>query len=201
VPPMLTIDELAQRVGMSVRNLREWRTLGLVPPAEVRGRVGYYDEAVVERIETIQRLHEYGFTLELIRRMLETSGESGEEVMRLAQTLLEPFHARAADAAELDQRARATLRELGVPQQAALDATAEIRAHADAIAAIFERLWRDHVWQPFLDAGAPASELPALRDAVAAVQPLATDTVATLFTVAMETRIEQGIAREVQRDG
>ncbi|MGH7856147.1 MAG: MerR family transcriptional regulator, partial [Candidatus Binatia bacterium] len=38
----LTIDELAKGVGMTVRNLREWRTLGLLPPAEMRGRVGYY---------------------------------------------------------------------------------------------------------------------------------------------------------------
>ena len=31
----LTIDELARRVGMTVRNLREWRTLGLLPAAEI----------------------------------------------------------------------------------------------------------------------------------------------------------------------
>ncbi len=78
--PRLTIDELAQRVGMTVRNLREWRTLGLLPPAEMRGRTGYYDASVEARIKGIQKLHADGFTLELIRRMLETSGESSDEV-------------------------------------------------------------------------------------------------------------------------
>ena len=39
VPPALTIDELATRAGMSVRNLREWHGLGLIPDAEMRGRV------------------------------------------------------------------------------------------------------------------------------------------------------------------
>ena len=33
----LTIDELARRVGMTVRNLREWRALGLLP---ARGGLG-----------------------------------------------------------------------------------------------------------------------------------------------------------------
>lgn len=36
----LTIDQLAQRVAMTARNIREWQTLGLVPPPEKRGRVG-----------------------------------------------------------------------------------------------------------------------------------------------------------------
>ena len=62
---------------MTVRNLREWRTLGLLPRAEMRGRVGYYDPAVVDRIERIKQLHAQGFTLELIRRMLDAGGDVG----------------------------------------------------------------------------------------------------------------------------
>src|SRR4029077_21034473 len=84
----LTIDELSREVGMTVRNLREWRTLGLVPPAEIRGRVGYYDPAIVERIPAIQKLHAEGFTLELIRRMIETGGE---DVRRFPGALRAPF--------------------------------------------------------------------------------------------------------------
>src|SRR3954470_4127751 len=86
----LTIGDLADRVGMTVRNLREWRTLGLLPPAEIRGRVGYYDDAVVSRVEGIQRLQSEGFTLELIRRILDASGDLGDEVMRLAGALRAP---------------------------------------------------------------------------------------------------------------
>ena len=56
---------------MTVRNLREWRTLGLLPAAQMRGRIGYYDASVEARIKEIQQLHADGFTLELIRRMLE----------------------------------------------------------------------------------------------------------------------------------
>jgi DNA-binding transcriptional MerR regulator len=232
----LTVSELAERVGMTVRNLREWQGLGLLPRPEVRGRTGYYDPSVVSRIEGIKALHAEGFPLDLIRRLLEASGESGEEVMRFARALRAPF--READAPVVDREewqeswgagpdelARAvelglvrerpdgklefassriarvgeTLRGVGLSPQEILDATAEIRAQLDKIAALFEQVWLDHIWEPFIEAGAPQDRLGALQATLAEVQPLATDAVAGLFTVAMEARIEQGIAREVAR--
>jgi len=233
----LTIDELAQRVGMTVRNLREWRTLGLLPRAEIRGRVGYYDPAVVARIEGIQRLHAEGFPLDLIRRMLDASGELGDEVMRFAGALRAPFREHDAPVVDLAEwetkwgsggpddlrralelgliRERAdgrleftsarvarvgeALHALGLTMEEILDATAEIRANADRIADLFERVWLRHVWQPFLDAGMPEDSLPRLQEMLAEVQPLAMDAVVALFTVAMEAKIEEGIAREVER--
>jgi hypothetical protein len=36
----LTIDELAQRTGMTVRNIRAHQSRGLLPPPEVRGARG-----------------------------------------------------------------------------------------------------------------------------------------------------------------
>ena len=233
----LTIDELAQQVGMTVRNLREWRTLGLLPPAEIRGRVGYYDPSVVTRIEWIKQLHEQGFKLDLIRRMLDASDGFGEDVMRLASTLRAPFREEDAPVVDLVELARRwgsvspgklrraaelglirkrpdgryeftsarvarvgeALQELGLSLQETLDATAEIRAHADSIAELFEGVWMRHVWQPFLDAGMPESALPQLQQTLSEVQPLAMDAVVALFAVAMEARIEQGIAREVER--
>ena len=233
----LTIDELARRVGMSVRNLREWRTLGLLPAAELRGRVGYYDEAVVSRVERIKELHAEGFTLELIRRMLDSSGAAGDDVLDLAGALRSPFREPdppIVDVEEWEQRwgskkpkhlkkavelglvrerddgrleytsaevARVgeTLHALGLSINEVLAATAEIRAHADGLADLFERVWLEHVWQPFVDAGRPQSGLPALRATLDQVQPLAKDAVAAIFTVAMEAKIEQSIAREVER--
>lgn len=233
----LTIDELAQRVGMTVRNLREWKTLGLLPAAEMRGRVGYYDEAVVAQVEQIQKLHAEGFPLELISRMLESAGESAGDVMRLADSLRAPFREPAPPLVEVSElqrrwgsdferglvRARDVglirgrpdgrleytssrvaeiglqLHALGLTMDETLDATASIRAHLDAIAELFEQVWRDHVWEPFLAAGSPEAGLEAVQAAVAQVQPMATDAVLALFTVAMEARIETGIARELER--
>ena len=38
---LLTLEELTERVGMSVRNVRFYTTRGLVPPPIRRGRSGY----------------------------------------------------------------------------------------------------------------------------------------------------------------
>jgi DNA-binding transcriptional MerR regulator len=216
-PSKLTIDELSQRVGMSVRNLREWRTLGLLPPAEMRGRVGYYDDSYVERVERIQQLHAEGFTLELIRRLLDAGGT---EVMRFARDLRAPFrddappqvdveawgesNVRPAIAAGLMRRrgdaveftsARAEqivagLRGLGLSTREIISAAARIRRHADAMAAEFEAVWRRHVWER-------ADELGDIEARLGDLQSMAMDAVLALFTVAMEAQIERGIAREV----
>ena len=194
--PTLTVDELAERVGMTVRNLREWKTLGLLPPAELRGRVGYYPPEVADRVERIKKLHSEGFTLELIARMLA----AGEDVMRLAETLRAP--ARPGGVSVTDERmaeiARA-LQELGLPVDDFLEAPARSRAKAEEIAAIFEEVWLESIWQPFVDAGMPESELPRLQETAARVKPLAVDTVIALFTSAMDAQIESGIARELGR--
>lgn len=233
----LTVQELAERVGMTVRNLREWQTLGLLRHPEVRGRTGYYDPAVVARIEEIQRLRGQGFPLDLIRRMLDASGEAGVEVMQFARALRAPFReagapviaraeweatwgsrdpAHLARAVELGlvrergddmlefasarvARVGETLRAIGMAPEEILDATARIRAHLDRIAELFEQVWLDHIWEPFVEAGMPEERLSELQATLAEVQPLAMDAVTGLFTVAMEAQIEQGIAREVAR--
>ena len=221
---------------MTVRNVREWQALGLLPRPEVRGRTGYYDPSVVSRIEGIKALHAEGFPLDLIRRMLEAGGESGEEVMRFARALRAPFRDTDAPVIDRDEwretwgggraelaravelglvrerpdgrlefassrlaRVGETLRGLGLSPREILDATAAIRAQLDKIAALFEQVWLDHIWEPFIEAGAPQDRLPALQATLGEVQPLATDAVVGLFTVAMEAQIEQGIARELAR--
>ncbi len=42
-PADLTVEQLAAEVSMSVRNIRNHHTRGLLPPPEVRARVGYYN--------------------------------------------------------------------------------------------------------------------------------------------------------------
>jgi DNA-binding transcriptional MerR regulator len=200
----LTIDDLAERVGMTVRNLREWRTLGLLPRAEMRGRVGFYSPAVVVRVERIKKLHAEGFTLELIRRMLDAGGSAGDEVMRLAETLSAPYREEVGADAEARTQERiaeiaASLQELGVSVDRFLDATAGIRTHLDSVAEVFEEAWLAAIWEPFVAAGMPESELPAIQAAAATVKPLALETVVALFKSAMDARIESGIERELAR--
>src|SRR3954468_5764033 len=87
----LTIDELARRTGMTVRNLRAHQSRGLLPAPEVRGRTGYYGPEHVARVELIRELQGGGFNLEAIRRLLEGSAGASGEVLRFARAAREPF--------------------------------------------------------------------------------------------------------------
>ncbi len=198
----ITIDELSERVGMTVRNLREWKTLGLLPAPEMRGRVGYYSPAVVARVERVQQLHEEGFTLELIGRMLDAGGDAGDEVMRLAGTLrarLPGAPETGETAADRFARIGASLADLGLTVEQVAGATAQVQAHAEGIAEVFEQVWMENIWEPFVEAGMPEAELPRIQETAARVRPLALDAVVAIFTVAMDAQIEQGIARELER--
>jgi DNA-binding transcriptional MerR regulator len=81
----LTIDELARRIGMTVRNIRAHQSRGLLPPPEVRGRTGYYGPDHVARLRLIQELQADGFNLDLIRRLLDGAGSSSSAVLRFTQ--------------------------------------------------------------------------------------------------------------------
>jgi DNA-binding transcriptional MerR regulator len=92
----LTIDQLAQRTGMTVRNVRAHQSRGLLPPPEVRGRTGYYGAEHVARIELIRELQADGFNLELIRRLLDSAGSSAA-ALRFTRALRAPFADEAPD--------------------------------------------------------------------------------------------------------
>ena len=87
----LTIDELARRTGMTVRNIRAHQSRGLLPPPKVRGRTGFYDDAHERRIELIRELQADGFKLEAISRLLDSAGGSDEEVLRFSRAVKAPF--------------------------------------------------------------------------------------------------------------
>jgi DNA-binding transcriptional MerR regulator len=102
----LTIDELARRTGMTVRNIRAHQSRGLLPAPEVRGRTGYYGSEHVARIELIRELHSEGFNLEAIRRLV-TGTETSEEVLRFTRAVRAPFEdeqPEIVEASELAER-------------------------------------------------------------------------------------------------
>ncbi len=87
----MTIGELARRTGMTIRNIRAHQTRGLLPPPEVHGRTGYYDESHVARIEVTREMQAEGLNLEAIRRVLESTGGSSQEIIDFARAVRAPF--------------------------------------------------------------------------------------------------------------
>ncbi len=105
--PSLTIDQLAQRTGMTVRNIRAHQSRGLLDPPEVRGRTGYYERAHVERLELIRRLQADGYSLDLIGRMIVSAGDQSAEALRFTEALRQPWadeRPRVVGGAELAER-------------------------------------------------------------------------------------------------
>jgi DNA-binding transcriptional MerR regulator len=93
----LTIGELARRTGMTIRNIRAHQTRGLLPPPEVHGRTGYYNEEHVARIELTREMQAEGLNLEAIRRVLESSEGSSREMVDFARALRAPFEDEAPE--------------------------------------------------------------------------------------------------------
>jgi DNA-binding transcriptional MerR regulator len=78
----LTIDELARRVELPVRTIREYHTMRLLPPPERRGRLGLYGSQHIERLQLITRLQRRGYSLAGIRDLLG-AWESGTDLTTL----------------------------------------------------------------------------------------------------------------------
>lgn len=105
----LTIDDLARDMGMSVRNVRSHQARGLLPPPEVRGRIGYYGPEHVSRLRLIQELQAEGMKLQGIKRLLRESEGTGDGLLRVKHAADSPSDAETPEvisATELGQRLR-----------------------------------------------------------------------------------------------
>src|SRR6516165_9380284 len=76
----LTIDDLARRVSLPVRTIREYHTMRLLPPPGRRGRLGVYGSQHVQRLQLIARLQRRGYSLAGIRDLLG-AWESGTDLV------------------------------------------------------------------------------------------------------------------------
>jgi DNA-binding transcriptional MerR regulator len=80
---LLTIDQLAARTGMTVRNIRAHVTRGLLPAPHMQGRTAFYGPEHVARLELIAGLQQQGFNLAAIRKLVvagPTAPSAGETV-------------------------------------------------------------------------------------------------------------------------
>ena len=120
----LTIAELAAHTGISVRTIRFYAGMGLIPPPTVRGRLGLYDERHVARLELVRDLQALGFTLAAIEGYLARIPlDRSPEDLALHRALLAPWLPEApetVDRAELDARAGRTLDDEALARLATL---------------------------------------------------------------------------------
>jgi DNA-binding transcriptional MerR regulator len=87
----LTVEQLAYETGMSVRNIRNHQSRGLLPPPEVRARTGYYGPDHVARLRLIQEMQAEGFKLSAISRLIGEHGADADRFVGLRQAVTAPF--------------------------------------------------------------------------------------------------------------
>ena len=87
-----TIEELAAVTGLTVRNIREHQTRGLLPPPVLEGRKGTYDGRHLARLKFIQQLQAEGLNLQAINWLLQRApADASEEVVRFERALFSPW--------------------------------------------------------------------------------------------------------------
>jgi len=102
----MTIRQLAERTGMTVRNIRAHQTRGLLPPPVVRGRTGYYSDEHVARIELTREMQADGLNLEAIRRVLDSGDGSASAIFDFTRALRAPFEDEAPEIFDAEELAR-----------------------------------------------------------------------------------------------
>jgi len=93
----LTVEQLAYETGMSVRNIRNHQSRGLLPPPEVRARIGYYGSEHVARLRLIQEMQAEGFKLSAISRLIGEHGADADRFVGLRQAVTAPFATEAPE--------------------------------------------------------------------------------------------------------
>src|SRR5712691_3756479 len=94
--PRYTVDELARASGLNTSTIRLYRQRGLLPPPEMQGRTGYFDDGHVARLRLIGELQERGFSLASIKDLVESweSGRNLDAVLGMERALAQPVDTR-----------------------------------------------------------------------------------------------------------
>ena len=164
----LTVDQLAQRVGMTVRNLRAYAARGLLPPPRLVGRTGFYGPEHVARLTMVRDLLAQGYTLAAVQKAVSQQPGTDGGALALHRALMAPWQPDAPQETDLATlAARAGTDDLTM--------TAEVVAEL-ARMGVVERLDGDQLRvldPPLLDAGLrgvrlglPAPELVAAQQRV-----------------------------------
>jgi DNA-binding transcriptional MerR regulator len=89
-PEEYTVDQLAAKVGMTVRNVRAYAGRGLIPPPRLVGRTGYYGADHVARLTLVRELLDKGYTLAAVERMMSELPD-GALALGVFETLVSPW--------------------------------------------------------------------------------------------------------------
>lgn len=71
-----TVDELASRAQMTVRNVRAYAGRGLIDAPRLEGRTGYYSLKHLQRLQLIRQLLDRGYTLAAVEKAVQRAPDT-----------------------------------------------------------------------------------------------------------------------------
>lgn len=113
----LKIQEAARLAGVSIRTLRYYDEIGLLPPGRVT-QAGYrlYDDAAMARLQEVLFFRELGFALEDIRAIMTDPGYDRKEALRRHRAMLKKKRAQIDSLIDLVDRTMRGERDLSFTQ-------------------------------------------------------------------------------------
>ena len=113
----LKIQEAARLAGVSIRTLRYYDEIGLLPPGRVT-QAGYrlYDDAAMARLQEVLFFRELGFALEDIRTIMTDPGYDRKEALRRHRAMLKKKRAQIDSLIDLVDRTIRGERDLSFTQ-------------------------------------------------------------------------------------
>jgi DNA-binding transcriptional MerR regulator len=91
---LLLIGEVAQRSGLAASTIRYYEELGLVRPIGREAGRRLFDESAANRLRAVAAAQEAGFSLEEIRRLLDSQAEGSTGWRTLVQAKIGDVEAR-----------------------------------------------------------------------------------------------------------
>lgn len=237
----LTIEQLAARVGMTVRNVRAYSARGLLPPPRLVARTGYYGHEHVQRLVLVRDLMAQGYTLAAVEQAVaQDPTASSASALALRRVLMTPWlpaapqvttladiamraeadsaDALAGDLADLglieeleDGRVRVLDPELleagidvvrlGIPPAVVVRVQRQVIELVQQAADLYVEMFRETVWQRFVDDDCPPEGWADITATVHALQPLAARALLASFRAAMAAAVADEISRDVDVSG
>ena len=77
----MRVEQLSARSGLSVDTIRYYQSKGLLDPPRRQGRVAWYGDRHLARLERIRSLRERGFTLATIGRLVSGELDAADEAL------------------------------------------------------------------------------------------------------------------------
>ena len=191
---LMTIDELSNATGLSVRTTRYYASLGLIPTPIKRGRAAYYGPDHRARLDLVTALQEHGFTLQAIERYLRRLADDVTvEDLAMQKAMITSWTSAKPD--DVQARIGRELIALGLPRDALAAAYEATSRHMGQLADELNMILRAQVVDPFKRTHHTTEEAENLEDVLPRLRQLTTEAIVVSFQDAVDRAIFQSLSK------